>query len=105
MPSSVFGGVARLSNGQVALPGVGEVGLLVTPAFLFVSSLTAAVDIEMLAEHAGEGVGGHGLAFVPFVPLAMIEAVQVVEQFIGEDALGVVAAGEGVIDVGEQLHG
>jgi hypothetical protein len=41
---------------------------------LFVSSLAAAVDVEVFAQQAGEGVGGHGFALVPLVPLAVVSA-------------------------------
>ena len=88
--------------GQVTFPGFEEVGLLVAPAFVFAPAL-AAVDAE-LAQQAGQGVGGQGAAvFAPFVPGTVVEAVEVVQEFGGENALGVAVVGEGVADVGEQV--
>jgi hypothetical protein len=50
-------------------------------------------------------VGGHGIAvFAPFVPSTVVEVVEVVQEFGGEDAFGVAVMGEGVADVGEQLY-
>ena len=50
-------------------------------------------------------MGGQGAAvFTPFVPSAVVEAVEVVQEFGGEDALGVAVMGEGVADVGEQVY-
>src|SRR5437870_149011 len=70
--------------GQVTFPGFEEVGLLVASAFVFFPALAAAVDVEGLAQQAGQGVGGHGVAvFAPFVPGAVVQAVQVVQDFGG----------------------
>ena len=50
-------------------------------------------------------MGGQGVAFVaPFVPSAVVEAVEVDQEFGGEDTLGVAVMGEGVADVGEQVY-
>jgi len=50
-------------------------------------------------------VGGQGAAvFTLLVPGTVVEAVEVVQEFGGEDALGVVVMGEGVADVGEQVY-
>jgi hypothetical protein len=47
----------------------------------------------------------HGLAFVPFVPGTVVQAVEVVQNLIGEEALRVIVVGKGIAHVGEQLEG
>src|SRR5437667_12898730 len=102
----ILGGILWVWGGQVTFPGVGKVGLLVAPALVFSPALAAAVDVEGLAQQAGQGVGGHGVAvFAPFVPGTVVQAEQVIQDFGGEDAFRVTVVGEGVADVGEQVHG
>ena len=94
MSYSSFWGIG-VWGGQIALPSVSEVGQEVAATFVFAAALAAAVDFEGLAQQTRQRVGGHGVAiFAPFVPEAVVEAVQVVEQLDGEDALRMVVIRE-----------
>ena len=67
-------------------------------------AVVVAVDAEGFKQ-AGQVFGAHGFAFVPLVPVAVIQGVKEGYEIGGGDPLGIAFGGEGVAEVGEDLPG